>query len=551
MRRVFLRLLIAFLFLASTLPGFFLSAKAASTTLCGQFDTVNTENGYVVQNNIWNGASNSQCIQVDTTTGAFTITKAENSLGTSGPPASYPSIFRGCHWGKCSPASELPIQVTMLASVTSSWNITTVSSGAWDAAYDIWLSPSQNTSGGYNGGAEIMIWLNSRGVQPAGSRIATVSLANATWEVWYTFMGWNYIAYRRTQPASTVSNLDILSFIQDAADRGYVDRSWYLHAIEAGFELWQGGVGMRSNSFSVTISTSGATHTPTSMRTPTATLHVPSPTRTQTPTLSPSSTPSPTPAEPRASCVVKYTIVNDWGNGATVNVTIQNNMTSPINGWNLQWKFPGNQRIREIWNAKFVQNGRNVKASNESWNATIPANGGKVSFGFNLRYSGVNRSPTAFTLNGIVCNTPELTPSPTSPPVTPTPTRLSSTAPPTATLSPLPTATPPLHGQCTVEYAIYSDWGKGATIGVTIWNNTSASINGWNLTWRFPEDQQITQLWNAIYTQNGKEVSASNQTWNAVIPANGAVNFGFNISHSGQNHKPATFFLNGTPCGLR
>lgn len=106
--RMMISLLLAILFL---LP-FFAQAQAATTTLCGQFDTVNTANGYVVQNNIWNGPSNSQCIQVDTATGAFTVTRANHSLGTSGPPAAYPSIFKGCHWGQCSAGSGLPCSLT-------------------------------------------------------------------------------------------------------------------------------------------------------------------------------------------------------------------------------------------------------------------------------------------------------------------------------------------------------------------------------------------------------------------------------------------------------
>lgn len=546
--QITMALLLAALFL---LP-FFAQAQAATTTLCGQFDTVDTANGYVVQNNIWNGASNSQCIQVDTATGAFSVTRANHSLGTSGPPASYPSIFKGCHWGRCSAGSGVPLQVDRLLGVASSWSITTINNGAWNASYDIWLSPHQDSSGGYNGGTEIMIWLDWRRAQPAGSRVATVSLGGASWEVWYTWMGWHYVAYRRTQTTQSVSNLDLLAFINDAAERGYARRSWYLHSVEAGFELWQGGVGLRSNTFSVTISPSGSpTSTVTAARTatpiPTRTLlgtATRTPTRTSTLLHTRTQTPTPTLPASSGACSVSYIVRNDWGSGATVDVTIQNYASAPIQGWTLAWTFPGNQRIREMWNASFTQTGAQVQARNVSWNAIIPGNGGKVKLGFNLTYSGSNSSPVAFTLNGVACQTalPTATGAPTL-------TRTNTPIIPTATS--FSTATRPVGGACEVEYAIYSDWGSGATVGVTIWNNSNVPINGWTLAWNFPNEQQIVQIWSARHVQSGGSVSATNQTWNALIPPGGSVNFGFNLAHTGQNQKPTTFTLNGVGCTVR
>ncbi|MCX7680582.1 MAG: cellulose-binding domain-containing protein, partial [Anaerolineae bacterium] len=94
---------------------------------------------------------------------------------------------------------------------------------------------------------------------------------------------------------------------------------------------------------------------------------------------------------------------NDWGTGATVNVTIRNNGTTAINGWTLAWTFPGNQQITNMWNATYTQSGASVTARNMDYNAAIPANGGTVGFGFNLSYSGTNARPTSFTLNGVAC----------------------------------------------------------------------------------------------------------------------------------------------------
>ncbi len=120
---------------------------------------------------------------------------------------------------------------------------------------------------------------------------------------------------------------------------------------------------------------------------------------------------------------VVYTIQNDWGSGATVNVTITNNTTAAVNGWILAWTFPGNQTITNLWNGTFTQSGTSVSVKNASYNTTIPANGGSLNFGFNLNYSGANAKPASFTLNGIACYAGDVTPTPTpSLTLTPTPT---------------------------------------------------------------------------------------------------------------------------------
>src|ERR1700679_3621872 len=63
---------------------------------CEQFGTVPV-NGkeYVVQNNRWN-SNQGQCVDAKGT--AFTVTQGGFDIATNGPPATYPAIFKGCHW---------------------------------------------------------------------------------------------------------------------------------------------------------------------------------------------------------------------------------------------------------------------------------------------------------------------------------------------------------------------------------------------------------------------------------------------------------------------
>ncbi len=171
--------------------------------------------------------------------------------------ASYPSIFQGCHWGRCSANSSMPLRVIQIKSAPFSWSVSNRSSGIWNAAAEAWFSPIPDSSHGYYGGAELMIWLDRQVLQPAGEKVGRVFIGGAWWDVWYAKMshanlGWNYIAYEREVPTDSIQ-LDLMDFINDSLSRGYINRSWYLHNLQAGFEIQAGGEGLTSHSFSVLI----------------------------------------------------------------------------------------------------------------------------------------------------------------------------------------------------------------------------------------------------------------------------------------------------------
>lgn len=240
------------------IPVYSMAPASAATQLCGATDTTPVNGGeYIAQNNIW-GASTPQCITVDGT--SFTVDSSGHSNSTSGAPAAYPSLFKGCHWGQCTSNSGFPVQVGSMPAVTSDWSTTQPGSGSYNVSYDLWYDSHPSTTTDPDG-AEVMIWMNHRGgVQPAGTRVASgVQIAGATWDVWYSRMNWNYIAYVRTAGTTSVSGLDLRAFTRDAVTRGYIENAWYLIDAEAGFEIWQGGAGLATNSFSVTV---GGTTTP-------------------------------------------------------------------------------------------------------------------------------------------------------------------------------------------------------------------------------------------------------------------------------------------------
>jgi endoglucanase len=102
------------------------------------------------------------------------------------------------------------------------------------------------------------------------------------------------------------------------------------------------------------------------------------------------------------SCKMTFT-KNEWSTGATVQVTVTNTGSSAINGWTAAFKFPGNQKISQLWNATVTQTGQNVSVKDMGYNSSIPA-GGNVGFGFNLDYSGTNADFTGFSINGKTCS---------------------------------------------------------------------------------------------------------------------------------------------------
>ena len=359
-------------------------AQAATTSLC-QEQTASVSNGtYIVQNNEFDSSA-SECVTTDGNAD-FTVANSSIANATNGAPGAYPSIYQGCHWGNCSSGglTASPIEVSSLTTgkVTTSWSTSQPggSSNAYDVAYDIWINQTPTTSGQPNG-TEIMVWLNHNGsVQPFGSEVASnVSLGGHTYNIWYgTQSSWDTVTYDMTSGSTSVSNLDVGTLAQDSVSRGYTKSSWYLIDVEAGFELWQGGAGLATNSFSVAINGSGPSPSPS-----------PSPTST-----SPSPTPSPSPTTTSSSgaCSGTYSVTSSWPGGFQGQVVVKNTGSGTLNGWSLGWTFPGSQAINNLWNGSYSQSGKSVTVSNASYNGSL-APGATATVGFTA--TGASASPSS------------------------------------------------------------------------------------------------------------------------------------------------------------
>jgi hypothetical protein len=102
---------------------------------------------------------------------------------------------------------------------------------------------------------------------------------------------------------------------------------------------------------------------------------------------------------------------------------------------------------------------------------------------------------------------------------------------------------------CHVTYGVTSQWNTGFGGALTIENTGSTTISNWNLTWTWPGNQQITQSWDASYTQKGANATLTYESYNATIAPGATISgIGFNASYSGTNTAPSAFYVNGTLC---
>ena len=110
------------------------------------------------------------------------------------------------------------------------------------------------------------------------------------------------------------------------------------------------------------------------------------------------------PPPSNASCAVHYSVAGSWPGGFQGGVTITNNAAAAVSGWKLTWTWPSTgEALTQMWGASYTQTGSAVSAANASYDGTIGAGGGTVTFGFLASDGGQTPAPAAFYLNGNVC----------------------------------------------------------------------------------------------------------------------------------------------------
>jgi hypothetical protein len=218
---------------------------------------VNGINGYAVQSAPFPLLTgNPMTMQVSATAGGvgFTYTPGSGFQAPNNGPGSFPAIISG--WGPGHDGDQFygPYQggkqISQLTSIKSNWSFTMGSTG--DAAYDVWFSNSSAQPTNVPNGSliELMIWIGNTGKSPLGSAVSgsavtgSDNVARTAWTGGTNGTGDKVISYLPPATSTSVTNFDVLKYIQDAASGKYsnvgLTGSSYLLGIQAGFEVYSG-----------------------------------------------------------------------------------------------------------------------------------------------------------------------------------------------------------------------------------------------------------------------------------------------------------------------
>jgi len=197
----------------------------------------------------------------------FKMTQQDASVSTSGGPAGFPSMFIGANADHVTANSNLPKQVSALGAVPTTWIwndnglMADESTNIWNSTYDLWFStnPAGEPSAYAPSGGYLMVWLyDPPAAQPIGRVMypgVTIAGVDGTWDVWVgPNAGKPCISYVRTEPSHSLST-DLNFFIRDAVENrpSTILDEWYMTNVFIGFEIWQGGAGLETTSFCVSV----------------------------------------------------------------------------------------------------------------------------------------------------------------------------------------------------------------------------------------------------------------------------------------------------------
>lgn len=200
-----------------------------------------------VNPNEWN-ATGGLCIRSNGGTD-FRVTQSGVTGRTMVDPMRGPGAY--AHITTPPRGGMLPIRVDKLRYATSSWRTSTVDAGTYNAAYDLWFSSVPGKCS-FTESAELMIWLDSRNKRPSGTLSQRQArIGEVAYNVFETPRNGAHtlIVYQSTVATESVTDLDLRAFARDAAERGYVPWDSELCSVQAGFEVWDGGVGLSTESF--------------------------------------------------------------------------------------------------------------------------------------------------------------------------------------------------------------------------------------------------------------------------------------------------------------
>lgn len=230
----------------------------AKTPICNDWAEIQFQTEYTISNNVWNKgniADYQQCIWE---------VKLNNMMNwgwtwiwpkDGGNVKSYPEIIYGWKpWNSGSTTSHLPIQLDHINQITVDYDTILSATGAYNIAFDLWITsesaPNQN-----NITHEIMIWVETQGLTPAGNLIETVTLGGEKYGLYkgnVSHAKWTYIAFVKAIPQrkGTINVHELLKYLKD---KNFISPNGYLACIEFGNEVIEGKGELTIQNYSVQV----------------------------------------------------------------------------------------------------------------------------------------------------------------------------------------------------------------------------------------------------------------------------------------------------------
>lgn len=101
-------------------------------------------------------------------------------------------------------------------------------------------------------------------------------------------------------------------------------------------------------------------------------------------------------------------------------------------------------------------------------------------------------------------------------------------------------------GSLTATLTYDSDWGSGYQAKYTIANGTASTVTSWTVSFDLAAGATLGSYWDALMSQSGTHVTATNRNYNGTIAPGGSTTFGFIVTGSA---KPTGCQINGAACG--
>ncbi len=230
-------------------------APAAAPAPAPVFSTCETKGryasgSYVFSNNIWGVIPSwdpvpgySQCADVRGQGDSLAVDLTWNFAEGKGLVKTFPHLSIG--WdGDISrtTSAQFPLRLSPARSVMVDFSIAGVTTGTYNAAFDIWLSSStQPSPSTYS--HEILLYLHGRDTFPAGSPVATVTIGGHEFDFYdrpSDLGAWRFIVFYPKAPIIS-GRFDLSQFFDFMVSRGVMTRAnTYLATVQLGYEIVDG-----------------------------------------------------------------------------------------------------------------------------------------------------------------------------------------------------------------------------------------------------------------------------------------------------------------------